>query len=474
MGERGAGTWRWRVGMLALLTLACGAPTSGPARAAPAPAPAAPSPPPPPAPPPQPASCPGSEVPPPEPALAGTLPCTEAVYEGDGSLRLRTVRRFDAAGRLLLHESQGPGATSVLVERRNHDAAGRLTLQETPEQRTQWTRDVCGRPELLEEHGPGARLQTTRSTYDALGRLTDVARSLEQPGAGARSELHHLDYAPEGHLLRREVRVSEGALATLEVSTYDASGHVVERVRTLSGPEGPPRTETVRSEYDAQGRLLLTRESRGDEAEVTTRHTYDAQGRLLQVVHGAPGSAGWRERNAYDGEGRPTERVHEEVDPEGLLSGVARWSCTYSTGGGREERFQESGPRTDWTRRYDARGLLVEWTEEDRHAGSLLHGSAGYGPAGELTRKEEERDSGAHHWTYLEEHTYDGAGRRTRTDAQSLSTSGGGASYAYTQHRWEYDGEGRAVLHEEWDLAGPEPVLLLRTGLRYECGPAVH
>ena len=166
--------------------------------------------------------------------------------------------------------------------------------------------------------------------------------------------------------------------------------------------------------------------------------------------------------------------LYEEVEPEGLSRPVTRWTCSYAQGLAREERYHESSAPSGWTRRYDERGLLVEWTEEDFHAGSFLQGSAAYDAAGELTRKEEARNTGANHWTYLEEHTYDDAGRRTRTDAQSQSEAGAGKSYAYTQHRWGYDAAGRTVLREAWDMAGPAPVLLLRTESRFDCGPAVH
>ncbi|MBF5045757.1 MULTISPECIES: hypothetical protein [Myxococcaceae] len=452
MGGRARGVSGLQRVLLALLVAGCGAAAPG---AAPAP-PATPQEQVPPVqePPdagPRPEACEGgAAAAASEPALAASLACEEGVYEGDGRVRARTERRFDAAGRLLSLEA--------------FDAAGALASAERR------TLDACGRLLRVEEQGPVPR--SARFTYDAAGRLTDITRTFRTPLGGQGRETQHSDYDAQGHLLRTETWTSADGRLSLALLSYDAAGRVVEEQHTEAGPGSvQPLTRTTHSEYDAQGQLLKVTEALG-EATATTEYRYDAEGRLLQVeTLPSGGAAGARERRSYDAAGRALTVVSDALLPEGGTARLSDWSCAYAPEGARTETFHDARARTAWTRHYDARGLLLDWQEDDLQAGARTVGTAQYDAAGLLRRRSSERTLGAHTSSLVEVFDYDAAGRSVRTDVQSQTSGAGGASYTHTEHLSTYDAAGRPVRREEWDLVGARRVLLLRTEARYDCAP---
>jgi hypothetical protein len=176
---------------------------------------------------------------------------------------------------------------------------------------------------------------------------------------------------------------------------------------------------------------------------------------------------GTRERRSYDAEGRPTERVTEDFDRDGVTAVLTRWSCAWAADGSRVEDYREGD--LAWTHRYDARGQRVSWQERNLLAATFEQGTAEYGRAGELLRSESKRGGGTHTWSSVEVHGYDALGRRTHTDLQTQAEGPGGATYSHTEHVRTFDAAGNLVRLEEWDLAGPSRVLLLRTEARFGC-----
>jgi YD repeat-containing protein len=454
--------------LLALLAAGCGAPTPAGPVTPPAQTPVTDDSPPPPPPPPPPPVCVGDAAAAPEPVLMQSSACLETVLEGDGSVRSRTERRFDAGGRLLSLETFGPGGVRGAYERRTLDGAGRLTALETPRVREQRTLDECGRPvEVVEQGGAGPR--TSRFTYDAQGRLVGTTLDFRSAAGAEAQETRQWVYDASGRLLRTETWRSEDARLSLEVQLFDAQGRVVEERRSVTGPDRALTTSTKRTEYDAGGRVLRVTESSSGGEEQTTDYRYDEAGRLLRMERfaGAAGS-GSRERRSYDARGRPTEVVTEDLGPDGSLVAVlTHWRATWAEDGSRVETYREGD--VAWTHTYDARGLRVSWSESDFLAAIFEQGKAEYGRDGELLRSESQRGGGTHTWSSVEVHRYDALGRRTLTDLQTQAAGPDGATYSHTEYLRTFDEAGHLVRLEEWDLAGPLRVLLLRTEARYGC-----
>lgn len=489
MGQRAA--WTWGV-WLGLVALGCGGAPGVPEQPEPPtlPAPIAPpepaKPDEPDEPKPAPLVCKGHAAVAPEPGSADPGACRETVQEGDGRTRARTERRFDAAGRLLSSESYGPDGALGAFERRTYDSMGRLRSRATPEGRSAWSLDACGRPERLEETWPDGRSQVTLYRYDAQGQRVESARTLLGEAQGPFTEQVLSTYDAEGRVVREETRSARGSLdAWLQVDTYawDAQGRMTEHTRTRSGSGYDKPTETwTRLTYDAGGRLVLTR-SRSEGGDVTrVEQLYDGQGRLRVVERteepasggsgSSPGSAppGTRERRNYDAQGRLVEVVNEEFGPD-LFSQENRWACTWRADGGRTETYRDRDGSVDgWEREYDARGLLVRWKTENFLHAVFSNGTLLYGAQDQLLRSETQRGTSGHSWKYVEVHAYDAAGRLSLTDAQSIAEGASGVTYSHTERALTYDAAGHVTLQEDWDLASGARVLLLRTQAEFSCG----
>jgi len=75
-------------------------------------------------------------------------------------------------------------------------------------------------------------------------------------------------------------------------------------VPTGDGTIIPERTDSYTTEYDLQGRTLMTSMSNTDGVPWVTRYTYDASGRLLQLQNGKEGGPATQTVYSYDDHGK--------------------------------------------------------------------------------------------------------------------------------------------------------------------------
>ncbi len=309
--------------------------------------------------------------------------CTEIRFEYDRSGNLLSKRYLDPAGNPVA------GRDGIAEERREYDGRGNETL---------WM--ACGadgRPTLARDKG----YASVRRTYDALGRVTDIAYfdPLGNPAPGEEGPARvHFEYDARGNNVRqlsfgmdgRPFPSTADCCADLR-KEYDSRGNCTREERF--GPDGQPAPApggiaVCTMEYDAWDNVVRFRFFGADGSPVLLpdigcaeiRRECDPMGNVLRERYfdadGRPVAAKERIfseiRMEYDPRGNTTLRAY--FDPDGNpvadpLNGHASVRCEYDAAGHQtlEAWFGPDGlPVADANgiasirRQFDSRGHCTE------------------------------------------------------------------------------------------------------------------
>jgi len=294
--------------------------------------------------------------------------------------------------------------------------------------------------------------QTTRAAYDALGRMTALAKpgdTLVQPTI-ART---YVDTAPVAHVV--DVAKDGTANGLVTATSLDGQGRVLCRAREASGAIIHVEEQ---KEWSALGNLVLdavpyTHPQRCKPHQVTVNqstatrtiataldeHAVDALGRKRSIVHSSDGSrrtwargilqvsfldeednaagvhAGTARVQTYDGRGRVVRmsetHQHADVDP-----GTHAFAYAY-TFDGKLARVTDSTGAIIHTATYDSRRRLVRSDDATRGATTF-----GHDDVGRITSSTDARGEATN---YL----YDAGGR-----VSSVTNSAGTTLYQYDAH----------------------------------------
>ncbi|MBF5042198.1 hypothetical protein FGE12_07300 [Aggregicoccus sp. 17bor-14] len=421
----------------------------------------------PPAPPGEPAQqCLGDAIVAATPAVADPLPCTETRLDADGTELRRTVRRYDAAGRLLERQEYDAHGEVLAFDRFGYDANGRVTSKETDRDgREQYAYDACGRRVLLERWNDSG-WQRSEYVYDEAGRVSSTVNSVgDASNAVDMVQRIQLAYDAAGHLVRRTTRWEHAGHSSeqVEMLRYDASGQLLEESSTFARDGVVEPGETRRYTYDAAGRRKRVEVSI-DGRLSAVEYTYDAAGHLLREQTSQQGSAvGRLELYTYDAQGRMTEHFtgsHENGTLELPADQHRTWSYA-ADGSVTLDTHYGWGPEASSTR--DAEGREVAWSTSDYVAASFTHGNRSYGPRGELLREESHWESSGPSSTVVEERSYDAAGRLVLIDWRRQLSRPEPQSVLHSEVRYRYDAAGSPLEIATWNLDAEPAVLLERT-----------
>ena len=303
---------------------------------------------------------------------------------------------YDGLGRVVAVTTAVSGRS--IVQRYEHDAAGRVVAHVDPEgHRTVYAHDGGGR--LTDVRSPDAG--HVRQRFDRTGRLIERVDA-----TGARVTW---TYDPIGRLT--------------DERAFDTSGAVVSAVRRFYDDGGPfARGQLVAAEDDA-GRIDFTHDARGRVVRMTRRfdtpsgaitlstaHEFDAQGRPLRDIY-PDGSALDRVYTARGLEA-PGAFAEPEYDP------LARW------------RRLSLAPGVDITRELDHTGRVLGQRVTQKST-TLLDLAHRYDVAGQLA---ETRDRvAAEGFTLSQTYVYDDLRRLVESSAQGKTS------------RWRYSDDGNLL-----------------------------
>ncbi|MFE9187808.1 RHS repeat-associated core domain-containing protein [Micromonospora haikouensis] len=307
-------------------------------------------------------------------------------------------------------DPMNPTATSLILDSRAYDPAGRLAF----------VVDAMGRETAYTYYGDNLPATTSRVRRDANGDITSETR------------LSKLDYNAAG-----QVNQQTGLANITSTTVYDKAGYVKEEhfdpnglnrattynrnrdgsiaTATRTGTASPGRSEATTYTYDDAGRVLtetvvntggspstLTtshqRDARGlvtestDPAGTTVTYTYDALGNLATstgetrtVWSGSSSTSaaptitigynafseptqerdpnGAVTRVTYDPSGRPTDVALPPYVTPGGLAIIANYHASYNSQGLLEQAVDSLGRTTSYT--YDLHGNLLTRTQPD-------------------------------------------------------------------------------------------------------------
>jgi RHS repeat-associated protein len=220
---------------------------------------------------------------------------------------------YDDQGRLLWRAADGPavdpqdaGATSITLESRSYDPAGRLAS----------VRDAIGRQmdytyfddgllatrTLKNFHNPDGSVRgdvlVEQRTYDPAGNLTRLVT------AGGRTST--VTYDPAGYIA--STRVDPDGLNRATTYTRDADGNPAQVTRT--GSADPRRTEQTTFGYDEGGLLSRQDDTLVPGFTVSTQYRRDERGLVTQVLDQRLNATGY----AYDPAGQLVSVTGPAVD----------------------------------------------------------------------------------------------------------------------------------------------------------------
>lgn len=265
-----------------------------------------------------------------------TAAITERVFDGLGRLTTDTV---DPSGAALTTTyaydvlGQRIAATdpSGLAENYEYDAVGRVVATDRGGLVSETTYDKVGNPITeVSFHAPGEVGSVTRSSYDALGRVTEVIKNYDPGSTDQLANITESVFVDEaGNVVAR--RDPDGTVST---TVWNVRGLAMQTIDNCTDVGHAPTTDPAGCDgdgvhdsttnvvsdlrYDGPGQLV----SRTDHAVtggVVTSHTRDLAGRIVRtVVDAGSGRLNLTTEFAYDGGGRKTA----ERDPRGT---VTRW-----------------------------------------------------------------------------------------------------------------------------------------------------
>lgn len=412
--------------------------------------------------------CHGEDIVLPTPGDPDALACTEVQLAGDQSEKGRVLRRYDDAGRLLSIDRYRADGVRWSFEHNTYDALGRRVAWETADARERKTLDACGRPVHLESKNVVGEWQVVDLAYDAAGRRTSLVSTTQLWDQEGVSVMHvRFAYDAAGRLVRFEQEQVRGSSRStmLEERTYDAEGRLVEVARTRTGTGRSPSTETTRHAYDAAGRLVRTEERDASDVR-TTDYTYDAAGRLLleQTTRGRDGG-GELERYAYDAQGRKIEAV-SGWHQGGVLTTTDEHTQWVYASSGEVTKTVEDRSAGLLVHTYDAQGREIAWATTSGVTGTMTQGRRSFGERGELLREESQWVDGSYRIDQVEQRTYDAARRLVRSERWDAVSDPAWQGPRHSEELWRYDAAGKLASVETWSLDTSPAVLL--GGTRYD------
>lgn len=237
---------------------------------------------------------------------------------------------------------------------------------------------------------PGMGERVIRTWYDRQGRRTER----EQVEDGVTMQRWRYSYDEKGRRSGMEVESrppSAEAILQRYAFVYDAHDRVTAQLIHFAGAPEPTRHTYARDEhgrlvkvvYDRSGRTEYRYDTAGNRVvqayfDATGREygrhdvSYDAAGRVVERRVRSD-ELTWVVQYRYDAGGRLAETVTEVVagDPAGMSHGPVpgREVYTWSNGGRTKETAfyaPDGTPRNRLVQRWDAKGRLVEWTENGR------------------------------------------------------------------------------------------------------------
>ncbi|MDQ3333851.1 MAG: hypothetical protein M4D80_01595 [Myxococcota bacterium] len=206
-------------------------------------------------------------------SAAGWLTSAEEAF-GDAAPHSKATYRYDAAGRIRTSSTADPKSAMHY----EYDAAGNRIREWNATWQKHYRYDAQQRViRVWTDANPGPIQHEERRTYDAAGRLAQIATS----SAGGALTSWNMEYDAADRLTR---------------SWSDADG------------DGRPESET-RTTYDAAGRILAVHEDRDGNGAPDVSHgtDYTADGRPARR---------WRDT---DGDGRPNQETTSSYDKDGYL-----------------------------------------------------------------------------------------------------------------------------------------------------------
>jgi RHS repeat-associated protein len=368
------------------------------------------------------------------------LRTAEAISDGQGALRYRLTRLFDALGRV-----QELANASGQKTKYTYDPSGRLTgVTDALSRISSYRYDPLGRAveEIRDTRGIAAR---TFLAYDPLDQL----RTITDPKRLSTDYLHNglgdllwqsspdtgetaYEYEADGSVKRKQT-----ADGHVRRTTYDSVGRVVEVV--YDDDSTTHVTYDVASASCAEGHTFAqSRLSKVTDSSGSTEYCYDRRGRVVRKIQVARGVS-----LTVDYAYTPAGRLRSVTLPDGSLVDYARDEGGRVSGVnvtapaiGRHVVLEGAtwapfGPITGWAygsgrqiqRNYDTNGRAIGI--EDAGPGGLFLGFE-YDAAGQVTRV----TSGVTSMQWL----YDALGRLT--EAREGGT---------TQHRYTYDATGNRL-----------------------------